>query len=419
MQSGLWSRDGPVPLVDVSVRAKVLEFSARVTVKQKYCHHEEEPLGAIFKFPLDLFGALCGFEVVVDGKQITAQVKKREEAVHLTMDDIDTLDTSYLIDEDQPDVFVCNIGNLEPGKEVEFQLTYVTELPSEGNALRFILPSSTISPNYLLEDSSKEPTHVGPAHTLEIKVDLVLPSKIEKVESPTHDVNVADIKDSQASVVYKNPQSVLEPNFVLLVNYANPHIPCCLVETDEESKGTAVMLSFFPQLSLEELHACEIIFLVDCSNSMGGAQLDSVKSALQLLLRSLPTGTYFNFIAFGSTFNKLYPTSVEYNDKTLTEATQRVKELDADLGETELIEPLQDVFSCSPVNNLPRQLFVITDGQVPKTNNVIDLVAKNAHNTRVFTFGIGDRVSHHLVRGIVSTLTNSGKWNGSSRLWRI
>jgi hypothetical protein len=57
-----------------------VEFTAQVYVRQKYAHNESNPLAATFKFPLDLFGAVCGFEVVLDGKVIVAQVKKREEA---------------------------------------------------------------------------------------------------------------------------------------------------------------------------------------------------------------------------------------------------------------------------------------------------------------------------------------------------
>ena len=69
--------------------------------------------------------------------------------------------------------------------------------------------------------------------------------------------------------------------------------------------------------------------------------------------------------------------------------------MDADMGGTELYEPLADVLSQAPVNNLPRQLFIITDGQAPKTKEIFSLVRQN--NTRVFTFGIGDKVSHYLV----------------------
>ena len=43
---------------------------------------------------------------------------------------------------------------------------------------------------------------------------------------------------------------------------------------------------------------------------------------------------------------------------------------------------------------------MLTDGQVSNTNEVIALVEKHHNHTRVFTLGIGNSVSHHLVEGM-------------------
>jgi len=40
-----------------------------------------------------------------------------------------------------------------------------------------------------------------------------------------------------------------------------------------------------------------------------------------------------------------------------------------------------------------RHLFLLTDGAVSNTNQVIDLIKANAGTTRVHTFGIGNGVS--------------------------
>lgn len=453
MQSGLWSSQGPVPLVDVQVKGRVVDFIAEVIVTHKYMHHEANALEATFKFPLDLFGALCGFEVVLDGNRIVAEVRKREEALHISSPDADDESNSTRnrnkLDESQTDLFLCNIGNLAPGKEVELKLTYVTELVLEGHSLRFVLPSSTISPNYIPQEVRSTGENVSlsnnqekkTTHGLQIDLDIVMPHQIVKIESPTHQINVTEQKDSHAIVQYQvakdsQSHSHKDGNFVLLVKYDHPHDPWSLVEYDETTSTNAVMLSFFPKFNSKTLSGncffsfffflfflvlilnkqtnnlislslflflflcsgCEVIFLVDCSMSMGGTQMENVKSALQLFIRSLPNNnTYFNIIEFGSTFQKLFPTSVLYNNESLETATKRIQEMDAELGGTELYAPLSEIYANPPINNLPRQLFIITDGQVPNTRDVISLVGRNSHNTRVFTLGIGDRVSYGLV----------------------
>jgi hypothetical protein len=58
-----------------------------------------------------------------------------------------------------------------------------------------------------------------------------------------------------------------------------------------------------------------------------------VKQTLEIFLRSLPEGTLFNIIGFGTNFEKLFTEgSLEYNDKTLETASNHVKKMFADLG---------------------------------------------------------------------------------------
>ncbi|MGB6853807.1 MAG: hypothetical protein WBG49_14605, partial [Thermoanaerobaculia bacterium] len=61
---------------------------------------------------------------------------------------------------------------------------------------------------------------------------------------------------------------------------------------------------------------------------------------------------------------------------------------------------LEAIFASPPHPELPRQLFILTDGQVTNDEAVIALVRKHSSNTRVFSFGIGAGASHHLVQGI-------------------
>jgi hypothetical protein len=106
-------------------------------------------------------------------------------------------------------------------------------------------------------------------------------------------------------------------------------------------------------------------------------------------LRSLPEGTLFNIVGFGTSFQKLFPQSKEYNDKTLEIASAHVAKMNADLGGTNIVEPLRAIFQEPVTEGVPRQLFILTDGEVNNTQECLDTVRKEAQTTRVFTFGIG------------------------------
>ena len=81
-------------------------------------------------------------------------------------------------------------------------------------------------------------------------------------------------------------------------------------------------------------------------------------------------------------------------------ATKHVKEMSANLGGTNILRPLQEVLRAQTKEGYPRQLFILTDGEVGNTQECVDFVRKHAETTRVFTFGVGNEASQDLVKGL-------------------
>ena len=81
-----------------------------------------------------------------------------------------------------------------------------------------------------------------------------------------------------------------------------------------------------PDSNIEEtLKPAEFIFLLDCSHSMywempsfdGQGTINSIRlavKALRLFLHSLPAGSKFNVIAFGTEFHAFFNESQPYNE---------------------------------------------------------------------------------------------------------
>lgn len=146
-----------------------------------------------------------------------------------------------------------------------------------------------------------------------------------------------------------------------------PHLPSLVMEQDEE-KGTAVaLLSLVPDFRLKDHHV-EAVFLVDCSGSMQGQSMQLAKEALQLFLNSLPVSSFFNIIIFGNSHMSLFPISMPYTDDSLKDAKHFVSFIDADMGGTEIFKPLESILQAKPAQRgVPKQVFVLTDGQVWRT----------------------------------------------------
>jgi len=64
-------------------------------------------------------------------------------------------------------------------------------------------------------------------------------------------------------------------------------------------------------------------------------------------------------VSFGSNHEKVFQTSVRYDEATLNQARRAVDLMDADMGGTEILRPLQSILSTPPKPGYPRQLFCL------------------------------------------------------------
>lgn len=154
--------------------------------------------------------------------------------------------------------------------------------------------------------------------------------------------------------------------------------------------------------NLSEDHSGEeFIFIIDCSNSMNGNEIELAAECLIFFIKSLPENCFFNVVCFGSKYTPLFDKPVIYNDENSDKALKLAKSLQANFDETYLLEPLKYVFSKPlSVQNKLRRIFILTDGFVFDPDKVIDLIAKNSKTTMCNSIGIGYIANKNLIKGI-------------------
>ena len=385
-----------LPLRDVSVEADITGFVLGLRSTLKYFNDATEPAEVVFRFPLEQSHAVVGLTAVIDGRRIIAQIKEKEEARAAYDDAIASGQSAALAEEKSGDVFSISLGNLPPEKEAEIQLQLVGELgiDAEGG-VRFSLPS-TLKPRYTPAGSADPlgPVPGGGAGQVEagrvagvqgFRLRVHEASEISEVTSPTHALSVS--REGEDLVVSLSEEKALGSDLVVLVRQKEPHRPKVVVETgaatdNDFMSSPVVMVNFFPDFTDVEA-ACEFIFLLDRSGSMRGSYIKSARETLMLFLKSIPEGSHFNIIGFGSRYELLFPVSVAYSQETLDKAVKYAQTVDADLGGTELLSPLQYIFGVKTLSGHPRQIFVLTDGSVSNTQACIQVVKKNAHSSRL------------------------------------
>ena len=118
------------------------------------------------------------------------------------------------------------------------------------------------------------------------------------------------------------------------------------------------------------------VFLVDRSGSMRGSRIDLAKEALDLFVQSLPAGSLFSIISFGSrftTFECAGQNVIDYNDINRDQAQAHIKQMSADHGGTNIIDPLK--IACNMAcGKRAKRVFVLTDGQVNDSSKIFDFV---------------------------------------------
>uniref|UniRef100_A0A8C6U406 von Willebrand factor A domain containing 5A n=1 Tax=Neogobius melanostomus TaxID=47308 RepID=A0A8C6U406_9GOBI len=402
----------PVPLQSVEVQVDVKDHVATVVSTLLYQNKEEKPIEAVFVFPMPSEAAVCHFSAKVGQTLIVAEVKEKKQAREEYDDALSSGQQAFLLEEsDQsPDIFSMSVGSLPPGESASIRLEYVTELDVQADeALRFCLPA-VLNPRYQPTVTSVPSSLVPYDLTFLARVQSARP--ISKVESNcTMDPLEFLSQDQTAASVKLAAGHKFDRDVELLIYYKDTHEPSAVVEAGQASAKAetlmgdpAVMLSLYPEFPKDIMSSVsssgEFVFLLDRSGSMSGGRIASARDTLLLLLKSLPMGCFFNIYSFGSTFEQIFPESVEYKQETMEEALKKVEMMQANLGGTEILAPLERIYSQNCIPNQPRQLFVFTDGEVGNTKEVINLVKSNSGSHRCFSFGIGEGASTALINGL-------------------
>ncbi len=397
----------PVPLLGVKVRAEILGHASRVTLAQRFSNTEKVPIEAVYVFPVPEAAAVCGLAMLIGDRRIEGKVEEREKAFESYDEALAAGHGAVLLDSERANVFTASVGNILPAQEVVVELKWAAELRTEGEAIRFMLPT-TVAPRYAPEEDTRgvSPTpaeRVSPPadfevpYGLDLEVDVTLPCPVRAVDSPSHPVRF-EIDGNHARVTLSHDTVAMDRDFVLLVTPKEGGKPQVLVERNEDGFATAAV-SFVPRLEAGSSRN-EVVFLVDRSGSMGGSSIEQVRAALQLCLRGLKEGDLFEIVGFGSSFQPLFSGTRHFTQETLDKASEYVDALDADMGGTEILPALRSILSREPEADLGRQVVVLTDGEVTNEAALVELAEKHASHTRIFTFGIGYGASESLIRSL-------------------
>ncbi len=405
----LTTNNQPVPLLGVNIKGDLIGRGAKITIQQKFRNDEKKAIEAVYKFPLPEGSAIAGFKIWIGDRLIDGIIEEREKAFNQYDDAMMQGDGAYLMDQERSNIFTLSAGNINPGMEVIIEINLVMLMDNEGLRHRLVLPT-TIAPRYIpanMPDDQGIPVAeiVHPLYAPEIPygmsllLDIHHNGKLTAVESPSHPIRV-NLEQHKTRVELSSDQVCMDHDFILLIDPGEQAAKQAWVFDD--GKNTFYQLDvFIPNDNPDEAKSYqgEIIFVLDCSGSMGGESIKQAKKALELSLKALSPGCSFNVYRFGSEYNSFFKKPEKYSENSLTSALGLLQNTAADLGGTEIFQPLKDIYQATSAKG-GRTIVLLTDGEVANEQEVFDLASANRAHTRVFSIGIGAGPNEHLIKGL-------------------
>jgi len=434
----------------ITINSQVNEIFAKTEVIQKYKNIFEYPVEIKIEFPILPSYNLTKFIVTLDNKTIISKILGAEKGKEKYNDEIASGNTAFhgSIFESGEKMEI-NIGNLLPDKIIEVKAIYLQLINSKDMSYCFSLIQSY--PKIILTNNGKNINMKG------IKCNIYLTTQSNLIRlillNKRKDINYdIDIKNLIFAKIYFNKIDLYDTNnkckflpyspLKIVFRTENMNIPMIYSQYNEEKNESSYFIRYMysnieiPSKFTEILNSGNIdalqnydtrnyidtdinisyidkyknkflesqksyprcyIFIIDQSGSMHGEKMTILKQTLILFLKSLPFGSYFQIIGFGTSFTKYNQTPVLYNQKNMEDFLNFIPKLDSDMKLTYMYSPLKEVFSQKKMINLPTNIILITDGKVFDSDDCINLIKENNDYGRVHCIGIGDNYNKYFI----------------------
>ena len=404
--------------VSLTINSEINEVFAKTEVLQEFTNTTDNPLelriyvykktGILF----DSFKAKIG-----DSIEVKSKVIKTEKAETKYTDSIASGNAAIFVkeDPDNKNRYIINMGNIPAKEKVIFKSKFIhfTEFNKRYEFELFrnlpIFQGKNRYTNY--ENSDLKGTiNIKANHPiLNLEKEIIMKNLIITEEKYID----KDKKNYLINYEIKNLPSFDRYNldyipcskiyFDFNIDYPIIYVQDSTIDINE--KNYYIKYKYKNETNSEKIdienYPSLFIFLVDQSGSMSGSAIQLASNALKLFMQSLPEGSYFQIIGFGSHYKKYDEQPKEYNKENIDTALKKIEKLKADLGGTDIYEPLKNIFDSYKIYekiNLPKNIFILTDGEVDNKEQVIEIIGQNNDKFKIYSIGIGNYFDKDLIK---------------------
>ncbi|MFQ3580757.1 VWA domain-containing protein [Chloracidobacterium validum] len=410
-----------LPLERVCISARVVERIAEVEVRQTFANDFDQPLEAVYIFPLAGGAAITQFEVTFAGRTLTGALAERKEARQQYAEAVQQGYRAALLESERDDVFTIQVGNLPPRETAEVRLVYVESLPFWADGMTELRLPTVVAPRYIagqpldrdsvgtgvesdtdrVPDASRiTPPRLAPGFDPNVGLKITVEfdgEDLADLSCVQHAISLTLTK-GKARISLAQQTERLNRDFVLRWKSAGDDIQLRARAFPAKARKVFTMLTLTPPvLPGREVVARDVTLVLDRSGSMGAVKMLSAVRAVTLLLRSLTPQDRFAILAFDDRMEWFDQGQLRSADgPNLTRGEQWLRTIES-RGGTEVTKALTAALDgiqrqCTEANRLP-VIILLTDGQVGDESSALKLVQERLGHGRLFTVGIDTAVN--------------------------
>ena len=420
----------------IEINSLITEIYCKTSVTQRLTNSSKNPIELKIylyknkKCLFSSFSAKIGDSIIVKSKII-----KKEKAEIKYTDSISSGNAAIFVsdDPDNKNRIIINLGNIPPKKELIFISEFIHFTESLSENYEFELFRNL--PIFLIND-------VGCNDNLITgKVEIKFQNQIEKIEKKIMPDNLfiveekfVDAKKENNYIIkyeYKNLPKIISNNYKDYEDYnyiptskiyiklkeSKDYLPIIFSQKsllNSKEKNYILQYQYKSHIDpdLDELNPSIFIYLLDQSGSMEYKNISVAKEALILFIQSLPAGSFYQIIGFGTTYKKYDPIPQIYTQENIKKSIDMVKTLSADLGGTNIFAPLQDIYSSYDTYEklkLPINIFLLTDGEIENKKETLEIIEQNNDKFHIYSIGIGDYFNKDLIKN--AGIIGKGSYN--------
>lgn len=377
---------------NVEVNANIRDQAADVQMAQVFENQSSRTIEAQFLFPLPDGAAISDLTLIVDGKELTGELKKREDARRIYENIVRQQKDPALLEYLGNGVFKTSVFPIPARAKRRVEIRYTQLLKKESGLVDFTLPLGTFK-------HTQKPIEKT---TVRVRINTTEPLKT--VYSPSHNFTIKRPEETRARCELELNGVTSPDNVRLMFGTKNGDVGMNLISyRPDDSKPGYFLLLASPKVKAKKKARIPktVLFVVDKSGSMSGVKIDQAKASLTYMINKLGPKDTFNIVSY-STEVELFREELEVvNDETRKSALAFVDDIYSG-GGTNINGALKAALTQLKDRKRPSYVMFMTDGLPTvgvKDEKQIAANAKQANesNARVFNFGVGFDVNSRLL----------------------